>query len=447
MSVIRDHNEPTVIDRRYSRVAMLLHWAIAATLLFQIGLGLRMDGPPGPETFAVFQLHKSIGITILALTLIRLIWRLVTPPPPLSATLLPIERWLAHAVHIGFYVLLLGLPLTGWLLVSSSKTAVPTILYGIVPFPAAPGVGALDAATKASVNDAAEFSHVALVYAAYVLLALHIAGALKHQFVDREPDLGRMLPLATRSLGIGAAAVLVIAAGMFLFGRTVHLRPIALARTANPIILPPPVTEPEAASAPQDAAPAAESTAPAPAAAEPAATDAKPAAPAEPSVWAVRRNASTLGFHTSWSQGDVDGHFRKWDATIRFSPDALDKSSVAVTIDMASVATGVETTENALPGQDWFATATHPTAQFKASSFRHLAGDRYEARGTLSIRGMSHPVTLPFTLSIKGDVATMAGTVKIDRTGYGVGQGEWGSTDDIPAAVSVNVAIKADRKP
>jgi len=99
-----------------------------------------------------------------------------------------------------------------------------------------------------------------------------------------------------------------------------------------------------------------------------------------------------------------------------------------------------------LPGADWFSVAAHPTAAFKATRFRHLGGNRYEALGTLSLRGVSRPLKLPFTLTIAGDVATMTGTATIDRTVFGVGQGEWAATTDLPAAVSVTVAIKADRK-
>ena len=163
-------------------------------------------------------------------------------------------------------------------------------------------------------------------------------------------------------------------------------------------------------------------------------------------TWIVRKSASSLRFHTSWSQGPVDGRFGKWKAVILFGPEALDSSTVEVTIDMASATTGVSDTESALPGTDWFSVAAHPTATFKATRFRHLAGNRYEAVGTLSLRGVSRPLKLPFTLSIANDVATMTGTATIDRTVFGVGQGEWAATTDVPAAVTVTVSIKADRK-
>ena len=129
---------------RYTGVAVALHWLIAVSILFQIMLGWRMDDHGNSAvTFLVFQLHKSIGITILLLSLARLGWRLANPPPPLPAQLKPWERWLAHATHLGFYAIMIGLPLTGWLLVSASKTNIPTLLYGVLPWPHIPGVAEL----------------------------------------------------------------------------------------------------------------------------------------------------------------------------------------------------------------------------------------------------------------------------------------------------------------
>ncbi|MEO9130300.1 MAG: YceI family protein [Sphingomonas sp.] len=438
MNELQDEAAPPLgTNPRYSRVAMLLHWLIAACFAFQIGLGWRMDAARGPQTFAVYQLHKSVGITILLLTLIRLGWRLTKPAPIFPSTMRPLEKRLANIVHAGFYILLIGLPLTGWLIVSSSKTAVPTFLYGLLPWPHVPGISALAPSAKALVNDLSGLGHESLVYIAYLLLALHIAGALKHQFYERGDDLARMLPAPRRRLGIAAVAVIAAFVLLMATGNRIHLAPIALAGGAAAPAPTPAIAAPEPAMpvATPSATPTPDAT-PTPEATQAAVAD----------TWIVRQSASSLGFHTAWSQGPVNGRFGKWKAAILFGPEALDTSSVSVTIDMASATTGVADTESALPGTDWFSVAGHPTATFKATRFRHLAGNRYEASGTLSLRGVSRPLKLPFTLSIAGDVATMTGTATIDRTVFGVGQGEWTATSDLPAAVTVSVAIKADRK-
>lgn len=428
---------PAAISR-YSRGAMLLHWLIAAAFAFQIGLGWRMDAPRGPQAFAVYQLHKSVGITILLLTLVRLAWRFTKPAPAFPSTMSPIERRLANIVHAGFYILLLGLPLTGWLLVSSSTTAIPTYLYGIVPWPHVPGIAALAPAAKAGINSASGAGHEILAIIAYLLLFLHVAGALKHQFYERGDDFGRMMPLAPRRLGIAAVAVIAAFVLLVAIGNLVTLRPIALAPPPAPV-----ATPSSDAQAPAVPSPTPLPSPTATATPEPEATP-TPVASAE---WVVRPAASSLGFRTSWSQGPVDGRFGKWSAAIIFDPAALDASSVKVSIDMASATTNNADVQAELPGTDWFSVATHPTATFNATRFRHVSGDRYSAAGTLSLRGVSRPMTVPFTLKISGDVATMTGSATIDRTLFGVGQGEWAGTGDLPAAVAVTIAIKADRKP
>lgn len=439
MEQMPEQGKPPVSSKRYSHGAILLHWLIAAAFAFQIGLGWRMDAPRGPSTFAVYQLHKSVGITILLLTLIRIAWRLARPAPAFPSTMSGLERRLATAVHAGFYIVLLALPLTGWMLVSSSSTAIPTYLYGVLSWPHMPGVESLAPSAKAGVNAVSAFGHHALVIIAYVLLFLHVAGALKHQFYERGDDLGRMLPLEPRRLGFAAVAAIATFGLLVAIGNLVALRPIALAPSPAPRVTPSPeMTQAAVAPPPAPRSTPIVTTTPRP--------EETPVA-VMPSEWAVRPAASSLGFQAAWSQAPVDGRFGKWTAAIVFDPDALDASSVKVSIDMASATTNDASTQAALPGADWFSVATHPIATFSATRFRHLSGNRYQALGTLSLRGVSRSLTLPFTLTITGDVATMTGSATIDRTAFGVGQGEWAGTTDLPAGVSINVAIKADRKP
>jgi cytochrome b561/polyisoprenoid-binding protein YceI len=421
-----------------------LHWLTAAAFAFQIGLGWRMDGPRGPETFAVFQLHKSVGITILLLTLVRIAWRLTHRPPPYPATLRPLDVALARTVHAAFYLLLLGLPLSGWLIVSSSKVAVPTFLYGTIPWPHVPGVATLSAAHKATVNDLAARTHVVLVWSALAAILLHVAGALKHQLFERGDYLARMTLLPRRLLTAAGLLIILAFVGLFALGRSVHLAPIAIAR-GEPAPAPLPIVPRAPAASPL---PTPESKpAPAPASAPPTQPAVDQAVASEPSLWTVRKAESSLRFHTAWSQGPVDGGFGSWRAEIRFDPAALARSAVHVTIDMASVTAADSDQQSALPENDWFAVATHPTATWSSTAIRHLGGDRYRADGTLSLRGVSRPLPLSFTLRIEKDVATMHGTASIDRTAFGVGQGEWASTADLPALVSLNIEIKADRAP
>ncbi|MDB5455034.1 MAG: YceI family protein, partial [Caulobacter sp.] len=404
---------------RYTTVAITLHWLIAAAILFQIILGWRMgDGPKGATTYALFQLHKSIGITILLLSLARLAWKLVNPGAPSLADQPRWERIVSHVVHWGFYVVMIGLPLTGWLTVSTSRITIPTLLYGVVPWPHLPGLAELAAGPKHLWNVIGATSHEALVKLTYVLLALHLGAVAKHQILDRDAVFGHMAPGARpgwrepRAWLAAAGLIAVVAAG-YLYAPAV--KPAAAA----------PADVAEAPAEPPTAAlstPAAVATAAGVAATPTAAPAAADTALKDPVAWAVQ-NGGVLGFTTAWSGDAVQGRFKTWTADSLFSPQALDRSRLTVSIDMSSASTGDDQRDSSLPGDDFFAAASHPKATFAATKFRQTGEGRYVADGVLELRGVKKPLSLPFSLKIDGDTATARGVTSLDRTAFGVGQG------------------------
>lgn len=167
------------------------------------------------------------------------------------------------------------------------------------------------------------------------------------------------------------------------------------------------------------------------------------AAPAQ--NWAVDKGASKIGFASSFDGTAFSGGFQRWDAAIRFDPNNLAGSSVLVNIDVASAATGDSGRDSALPGADWFNAKASPKATFQSSSFKALGGGRYQAIGTLTIRGVSKPLTLPFSLAITGDTAKMNATVGVNRLAFGVGQGKWKTTGVVPNSVNVTIAVTAKK--
>lgn len=176
---------------RYDPVAVALHWVIAAAILVMIPLGFFMEDLPISIRFDGYAIHKSLGITVLGLSVFRLIWRFLNPPPALPAGMKPYERLLAKATHWLFYFLILAMPLTGWLMVSATRKY-PTVYFWLGEVPFIPMPAGIDAkATK----DLFEEYHEALAYAALLLLALHVGAALKHHFLDKDTVLTRMLPL------------------------------------------------------------------------------------------------------------------------------------------------------------------------------------------------------------------------------------------------------------
>jgi cytochrome b561 len=175
--------------QRYGAVAMTLHWLIAAAIIFMLAFGKYMHGLPDsdPNKFAFYQLHKSIGITILVFSLARLGWRFVNVVPPLPAQMPNWQRWGAHISHFLLYALMIGLPLSGWLRVSTDRVGIPTLWFGLFEVPHFPLLS--DRITH-FMHDVHETSGNLMI----LLLIAHVAAALKHQIWDRDTVLRRMLP-------------------------------------------------------------------------------------------------------------------------------------------------------------------------------------------------------------------------------------------------------------
>jgi cytochrome b561 len=175
----------TNTDEGYGLVHWLIHWATAVLIAWLFYLGFTMvDLPLSPQKFEDYALHKSLGLTVLALLVLRLIWRSLTPPPPLPDEMKRRDAILAKAVHHGIYVLLVIIPLTGWLY--SSATASPPNYFGFFTVPDLIGTSETAGKILRAVHD---ISGKLLL----VLLILHVVGALKHHFVDRDDVLRRML--------------------------------------------------------------------------------------------------------------------------------------------------------------------------------------------------------------------------------------------------------------
>lgn len=174
---------------RYTHIAIALHWTIAILVLGTIVLGVYGANAGGDLARAAKDIHKPVGILILALTLVRLGWRLAHRPPALPETMAPALRRVARGTHVAFYVLLLVLPLSGWWMSSAVPVRHP-IGFGAFAVPFLPVPRGFASAGPA------HLAHVVLGFLMIGLAALHILAALKHHFVDHDDILRRMLPRA-----------------------------------------------------------------------------------------------------------------------------------------------------------------------------------------------------------------------------------------------------------
>jgi polyisoprenoid-binding protein YceI len=160
-------------------------------------------------------------------------------------------------------------------------------------------------------------------------------------------------------------------------------------------------------------------------------------------AWTVDSGQSRLGFSGASDGQPFSGHFNSWSAQIAFDPANLGASSANVTIALASVEMTDASQAAQLPDDPWFLTSVFPNATFRTNSIR-AEGSGYVADGTLTIRDQSKPASLPFTLTIEGDVAKMKGELTINRKDFGLGVGAW-QDSHVDAGVKVEVSVTARR--
>jgi cytochrome b561/polyisoprenoid-binding protein YceI len=396
----------TASSSRYTSVAIALHWAMAALLLFMILLGWNME-----DNEARYQLHKSIGITILFLALARLAWRFANPPPPLPEGMPALEKKASHAVHVVFYALMIGIPLGGWFMVSVSPFQVSTVLYGVLSWPHVPFTEGL---VSKDLYEFVEFFHSKGAWVIIGLLALHVAGAVKHEIGKEEGVLKRMLP---GLFGKSEPPALPSRGFIFAFGGSLAL---FAAVAALPLL-----------------------GAGASGGGKPSGAEVVPVSALEAN-WAVDYGASEIAFSGVHDGNTFTGTFAKWTADVAFDPEALDTSKVHVVIDMRSGTTGKKLYDDSLKGKEWFALSDFPEATVDLDSFKQVA-DGYEATATLTLKGKPVSVPLQFMLDIEGKEARLDGKAEFSRKALGLGQSSDAEGKWISDTVTVTISGRAER--
>ncbi|NLJ51108.1 MAG: cytochrome b [Alcaligenaceae bacterium] len=178
-------------NQHYTKTAIFLHWLVGLGIIGTLAMGLYMEGLPlSPSKLQLYSWHKWAGMSLLVLAIVRLAWRLSHPAPDLPETMGPISRLAAHAGHWVLYVLMIAIPLSGWLM--SSAQGFPVVWFGVLPLP---DLVAKNAELGAVLKDA----HVLLNYTLIAVLIGHIGAALQHHFIKKDNVLIRMLPLIKRA--------------------------------------------------------------------------------------------------------------------------------------------------------------------------------------------------------------------------------------------------------
>ena len=315
---------------------------------------------------------------------------------------------LASSVHVGLYAFMLGAPLTGWALVSTAKVKVPTLFFGVIPLPHLP--------LPMASHGLAEGGHSLLAWIGIALVALHVAGALRHHVLMRDGLIWRMVPGRSTALLLGLPALILVG---FLLGR-------AILPGAAPVA-------PDAPAANAVEAPAVDN------ANETAAVAEEPAGP--PPAWAVQPGGK-IGFSVGNSGETISGNFSKWTAKVVMDPDHPESADIKVTIDMASASVGDAYKDGMLPGDEFFGSAAHPTATFVAKGAEKSGANGYRAHGTLTLKGVAKPQAIRFTLSGSGKSRKVSGSASVARLPFGVGNGDSSTGLDPKVMVTFNFDAK-----
>jgi polyisoprenoid-binding protein YceI len=169
------------------------------------------------------------------------------------------------------------------------------------------------------------------------------------------------------------------------------------------------------------------------------------ASPASAAHWSVDYAKSRLSFTAQWSGEPFSAEFKRWNADIDFDPADLTHARVSVSVDLASEASDEADFDSGLKGAEGFETSHFPTARFISKAFSAKSANTYMATGTLTVRGISRDITLPFKLAISGGMAHMTGTVHVVRTDFGIGQGTWAAPTPVSHDVTVTIDLTATK--
>lgn len=402
---------------RYTAVAILLHWGIAAAIIANLIMGWWMHGAideshTQARAVAAFQMHKSLGLTILALSLLRLLWRLRNPPPPFANHMPAWERLAARATHWVFYMFMLAVPVSGWLYVSTqwrndAALNVPTLWFGLFEVPHLFGLNQVSLALRELLAGYTGEIHELLAYSMASLLALHVLAALKHHLINCDQTLANMLPLLAAkkvntgdkhqplrklSLSLGSVGILlaIIALAWVMFA-PLNNAGSNRANTANAAI-----TWPAGS-------------------------------------WAVVTSESKIGFAGVHAGADFNGRFDQWQADIRLDESDLTQSQISARIDTASAQDGVPLHDKTLPQAEWFNSSEYPVAKYQATTITLSGANRYQVQGVLTIKDRDIPVADLFLVR-QNDQASLTGTFVIDRKAADLGMesdpnGQWVSRE------------------
>ena len=392
----------------YGLVAQVLHWLTASLIMTLLVLGIYMHELPinTPAEVDVkiwlYSLHKTLGILAFVTAIIRVGWVFAqVQPHPLNVER-KFETLLAGVIHWLLYGSIILMPITGWLHHASLEGFAP-IWW---PFSQDLPFVAKDVNLAKFFGTAHKFTAITLIGS----LVFHILGAMKHVFVDRDQTLSRILPWKQVKIKQRLIEAPNKSSSRFIAGGIFVLLIIGIF-TNQALLNKTTITAQENVVNPS-------------------------------SGWVVDHAKSSLNIEIIQGGKPVAGSFPKWQADIVFDPDALDETSVKVSVEIASLILG-GITDQALK-KEFLNVLEFPNAVFSAKQFTQIEEGKYQAEGELTIVGKTKPLTLLFDLKIKEGRAFMKSTVEVQRLDYDIGRKGFVTDGILGFTVKVDVELEAE---
>jgi cytochrome b561 len=380
------------------------HWVIALLIFVAIALGLiAHEMPTSPAKVKLFILHKSIGVTVFVLVVLRFLWKLFGAQPQAAKGITEKNEKLAHLGHWALYGFMFALPLTGWILNTAANF--PFKWMNLFAFPDFPGIGG-------GWKYPAFYAHQYLAYALMIVVGGHACMAILHHVKHNSDVLTRMLP----SIKPPVFAIIFLAVfGGLVFAslQSVKSSPVSSSEKEAVDTVSPSLTTPVVDSSSH--------------------TD---------KLWLIVADDSKLSFVGTYDDVPFDGEFKQFRADMYFDPSAPEQGFFDVQIDTGSITTYSDDWDGSLPDEEWFFIASYPQATYQASQFVKTENG-YRADGVLSLKGISKPVSLEFSwLESENGIVDFSGEATVKRTDFNIGVGEWAEDDTIGFDVKVKVNLK-----
>ncbi len=435
-------------NQNFGLISKGFHWGIALLILGLLVMGYYMVGlTASPFMFTLYGLHKSFGILVFGLVVLRLLWRIASIPPDALLSHKPWEKHLSKLVKLVLYASMIGMPLSG--LVMSFSGGYPVRFFG-VELPTLIG-------KDEDLSELMELVHLYVSYAFLISLFLHVLGALKHHFIDKDKTLKRM---SGSIVGFKIACLIGGVSLLLLTVSSVLAFWPYLAKTEKDVEHPAheqSVVEDNDFEYKEDLVEEevhSDSLYVHEANIDEAGRKVVANSYSEHwnidalNIWDIDYEQSVISFEAIQHDKSFNGAFENFQGRIIFDPENLQESSAEIEIDIASIKTGNDDRDNEAAGMDWFETSVFPKAYFKSTSFERIDANRYVVNAQLTIRDVEIPVKMPFSLHIEKedrgvDLAEMEGNLIVNRLNFGIGKGRWDTGETIGNLVKIKISVRA----